>query len=77
MFESRYWVLGRKYLAIMGFRREAKFQLLTDGISGEEQIPPAVFHTLIENGLTHGFADRKEGTFAYIKRLRRGKPTTS
>ena len=53
----------KSHLAIMGFRREAKFQLLTEGVSGEEQIPPAVFHTLIENGLTHGFADRKTGTF--------------
>ncbi|MEL7426384.1 MAG: histidine kinase [Bacteroidota bacterium] len=62
----------RSHLAIMGFRREAKFQLLTDSISGQEQIPPAVFHTLIENGLTHGFADRKEGTFCLRKTIVEG-----
>lgn len=62
----------RSHLAIMGFRREAKFELLTDGISGTEQIPPAVFHTLIENGLTHGFADRKEGKFCLRKTTSEG-----
>ncbi len=62
----------RSHLAIMGFRREAQFKLQTDGISGEEQIPPAVFHTLIENGLTHGFADRDEGTFCLRKTMKAG-----
>lgn len=57
----------RSHLAIMGFRREAKFELQTEGINGQELIPPAIFHTLIENGLTHGFADRKKGHFLLIK----------
>lgn len=62
----------RSHLAIMGFRREAKFQLLAEGIKGDEQIPPAIFHTLIENGLTHGYADRKEGTFYLRKKQENG-----
>lgn len=57
----------RSHLAIMGFRREAKFELQTEGVNGDEQIPPAVFHTLIENGLTHGYAERKTGHFCLRK----------
>jgi hypothetical protein len=53
----------RSHLEIMGFRKHACFQLETEGITGDEQVPPAIFHTLIENGLTHGYANRESGYF--------------
>ena len=58
----------KAHLEIMGFRKHASFQLLTEGITGDEQIPPAIFHTLIENGITHGYPERKEGYFKLEKK---------
>ncbi|WP_082116113.1 histidine kinase [Hymenobacter terrenus] len=55
------------HLKIMGFRREAKFALETHGLSGKEQVPPATFHTLIENGLTHGYGNKGQGRFVLSK----------
>jgi hypothetical protein len=55
------------HLRIMGFRREAEFRLETRGLSGDERVPPATFHTLIENGLTHGYACRGQGRFVLSK----------
>ena len=55
------------HLQIMGFRKHACFTLKTEGINGSEMVPPAIFHTLIENGLTHGYAERKDGSFTLSK----------
>lgn len=57
----------RTHLRIMGFRREAEFSLETHGLRGDERVPPATFHTLIENGLTHGYAGRGQGRFVLSK----------
>lgn len=57
----------RSHLQIMSYRKRAQFELTTKGISGDEQVPPAIFHTLIENGLTHGFAERQHGQFILSK----------
>jgi len=58
----------RAHLEIMGFRKHACFELQTEGIEGNEQVPPAIFHTLIENGLTHGYAERDRGYFRLTKK---------
>ncbi|WP_400191641.1 histidine kinase [Hymenobacter sp. B81] len=55
------------HLRIMGFRREAEFALETRGLTGQERVPPATFHTLIENGLTHGYGCRGRGRFVLTK----------
>ncbi len=57
----------RAHLRIMGYRKQASFQLATEGIRGDEKVPPAIFHTLIENGLTHGYARKKNGCFKLSK----------
>jgi hypothetical protein len=46
--------LCHAHLAVMSLRHERHFHLRTIGIEPTEVVPPAVFHTLIENGLTHG-----------------------
>lgn len=61
--------LCRAHLRIMEFRKDAVFTLETIGISGEELIPPAVFHTLIENGLTHGYGSKPQGKFILEKMM--------
>lgn len=45
--------LCRKHLAIMSLRLQKTCILKTVGISGTEQLPPAIFHTLIENAFSH------------------------
>ena len=51
------------YLTIVGIQQRALYKLEISGISGEEMIPPAIFHTLIENGITHGFSGQENTLF--------------
>ena len=51
------------HLQIMEYRKDAHFELRTEGLSGEEAVPPGIFHTLIENGITHGYGNRRRGQF--------------
>ncbi|WP_421765473.1 histidine kinase [Ekhidna sp.] len=45
--------LCRTHLEIMEYRKEIDYSLEEEGIDPEEKIPPAVLHTLLENGITH------------------------
>ena len=56
--------LCRAHLKIMSYRKGAKFTLVVRDINEEESVPPMIFHTLIENGLTHGYENNNNGTFA-------------
>lgn len=58
----------RAHLQIMSFRRGDGFELETEGIQEGDEIPPLIFHTLIENGLSHGYEDRKGGYFKLVRR---------
>ncbi len=53
----------RIHLKIMNMQQRADFRLSVDGVDGRATIPPAILHTLVENGLTHGYAGCREGTF--------------
>jgi len=55
--------LCQKHLEIMSFRRKAQYNLIVNGINLDEKVPPMVFHTLIENGLTHAYQAYENGTF--------------
>ena len=55
--------LCRAHLEVMSLRHDKKFVLEAEDITGDEMIPPLVIHTLIENGITHGFRAREGGTF--------------
>jgi len=59
--------LCKAHLEIMEFRKNARFHLEVDGITGDEKVPPALFHTLIENGLTHGYGEKRMGRFSLRK----------
>ncbi len=41
------------HLKVMSFRKEIQYQWEESGIIETETIPPAVIHTLLENGITH------------------------
>ncbi|MEW7292090.1 histidine kinase [Aquimarina sp. 2304DJ70-9] len=45
--------LCRTHLEIMEYRKEINYFWEEEGIDPKEKIPPAVFHTLLENGITH------------------------
>lgn len=55
--------LCKSHLKIMSYRKGANYNLITKDIVEEENIPPMIFHTLVENGLTHGYENKTEGTF--------------
>lgn len=59
--------LCKTHLKIMEYRKNAQFSFETQGIHGEEQIPPGIFHTLIENGITHGYGTKRKGYFLLKK----------
>jgi hypothetical protein len=59
--------LCNAHLKIMSYRKGADFKLITNGIKEEENIPPMIFHTLIENGLTHGYGNKDKGTFTLTR----------
>ncbi|MEO9871797.1 histidine kinase [Ekhidna sp.] len=45
--------LCRSHLEIMEYRKEIAYSWEEEGIDPEEKIPPAILHTLLENGITH------------------------
>jgi two-component system, sensor histidine kinase LadS len=53
----------RTHLEVMSLRHDKRFTLKLAGIKAGEKIPPMVFHTLVENGLTHGYAGKEAGVF--------------
>ncbi len=57
----------RHYLKIMSLQHKAIYQFDVKGISGDETIPPAIFHTIVENGLTHGFTGSQQAIFTLSK----------
>jgi LytS/YehU family sensor histidine kinase len=55
--------LCRTHLQVMGLRQDKTYTLDCTGLAGGEQVPPMVLHTLVENGLTHGYVGKAKGTF--------------
>lgn len=45
--------LCRRHLDVMQFRLETSFFWMEEGILPDETLPPAILHTLVENGITH------------------------
>jgi LytS/YehU family sensor histidine kinase len=50
---SRELELCHAHIALMSYRNDRDLSLKTDLVDPEAQVPPAIFHTLIENALTH------------------------
>jgi hypothetical protein len=46
--------LCRSHLANMSLRKDVTYALEVDGVDGARLVPPAIFHTLVENAITHG-----------------------
>ena len=52
--------LCRKHLEVMSFRKEVCYDWEEKNIDENEEIPPAIIHTIVENGITHSLPP-KEG----------------
>lgn len=48
--------LCKVHLKVMQFRKEVTYHWKDSGIEAGELIPPAIFHTILENGITHSKA---------------------
>ncbi len=55
--------LCQAHLNVMSLRQDKKYALTVDGVQGDEVLPPLVIHTLVENGLTHGYEGKNRGRF--------------
>lgn len=45
--------LCQHHLSVMGFRKNQQFELRARNVDPDARVPPAIFHTLLENALTH------------------------
>lgn len=45
--------LCRTHLEVMRYRKEIDYIWEEEGIDSDEMVPPAILHTLLENGITH------------------------
>lgn len=66
--------LCRAHLKIMSYRKGADYKLETIDIDEKDIIPPMIFHTLVENGITHGYENKNAGTFK-LQRIKNSKST--
>jgi LytS/YehU family sensor histidine kinase len=55
--------LYEKHLTIMSCRTGMQFDLVIDGVDQRAFLPPAIFHTLIENAISHN--GYREGRIAF------------
>jgi len=55
--------LCKAHLKIMSYRKGADYSLETIDIDEKDLIPPMIIHTLVENGLTHGYENKTSGIF--------------
>jgi len=56
--------LCRMHLKVMGFRKEIRYEWEDTGIVVTATIPPAIIHTLLENGITHNMP-QSDGTIRF------------
>jgi hypothetical protein len=59
--------LCKAHLRVMGLRYGKEFAFEAEGIEGSEMIPPLIIHTLVENGLTHGYKQKSCGRFVLTR----------
>ncbi len=57
------------YIGIMSVRKSIDFQLKTKNLSEWDEVPPGIFLTLVENGISHGYENRTSGTFLIAKKV--------
>lgn len=61
--------LCHAYLQLMSIQQQASYRLCEKNLDDGDEIPPAIFLTLIENGITHGYAGNQDAYFELSKEL--------
>ena len=56
--------LCKNHLKVMGYRKEVRYVWEDEGVDVNEVIPPAIIHTAVENGVTHGLPT-EDGTITF------------
>ncbi|MEO8460228.1 MAG: histidine kinase [Dokdonella sp.] len=51
--------LCRSHVAIMSRRRDRDYEFEVAGVAAQDLVPPALFHTLVENAITHDDSEQK------------------
>jgi len=59
--------LCERHLALMSLRLQKTCRLSQEGLAGTELIPPAIFHTLLENAFSHNVFEQSEVVFTLSK----------
>jgi len=63
--------LCRAHLVVMGMRRDQKLTLTARNVDEDREVPPAIFHTLLENALSHSHYGGEESiTFELLEEFR-------
>jgi hypothetical protein len=57
--------LCEAHLAVMSLRHEKQYTLSSEGIDSGQRLPPLIIHTLVENGVTHGYKRKNAGVFRF------------
>ncbi len=57
----------KAHLRIMSIQQKASYKMKVNGVIGDEMIPPIVIHTLVENGITHGYSGNQDANFELSK----------
>jgi hypothetical protein len=64
--------LCRLHCEVMSLRHEKEYDFDIDGGGENFHIPPFILHTLVENGITHGFKGKETGRFLFRIENREG-----
>ena len=64
--------LCKNHLKVMQFRKEVNYKWVQNGVDSNEIIPPAVLHTIVENGVTHS-KPNENGEVVFILNYTRDK----
>ena len=62
--------LCQRHLDVMGYRKEITYRWKEEGIDPAEEVPPGLFHTLLENGITHSMP-QPNGSICFLLRFRK------
>ena len=65
--------LCKKHLEVMSFRKELSYKWKEKNIDKNEEIPPAIIHTIIENGITHSLPSNDGLITFYLSFIREKK----
>jgi MFS family permease len=65
--------LCRSHLTVMGCRKGKRFHLQTEAVDQSAAVPPAIFHTLVENAITHNRYNTEDVRFVLAQSSDNGR----